>query len=151
MKAAAVAGNAVQNATPVVQMLDASTGSATLQANMLEGPITQVTGAARTIISGRTMAVDTPSSTAYVITASGLSIVPLTPAAVSDRPLPTPRGAVNLASYQTAVAPNGLLSIFGQNLGITEIAASLTLRPYVRTAAGQIVLNCSNGCRQLRQ
>ena len=44
-------------------------------------------------------------------------------------PLPAQRGAVNLASYQTAVAANGLLSIFGQNLGTTEIATSAPLPP----------------------
>jgi uncharacterized protein (TIGR03437 family) len=34
---------------------------------------------------------------------------------------------VNLASYQTQVSPNGLISIFGQNLGQLEIAGTTPL------------------------
>src|SRR5262249_12949629 len=54
-------------------------------------------------------------------------LIPLTPVAAADRPQPYARGAVNLASYQTAVAGNGLLSIFGQNLGASESQSALPL------------------------
>jgi uncharacterized protein (TIGR03437 family) len=73
------------------------------------------------------MAIDASGNSAYVITASGLSIVPLTPVPAADRPVPANRGTVNLASYQTQVSPNGLISIFGQNLGQLEIAGSTPL------------------------
>jgi uncharacterized protein (TIGR03437 family) len=98
-----------------------------LQVNALEGPLTQATATARTIVAGRTMAVDPSGSTAYVITVSGLSVIPLTPVTPADRPQPFARGAVNLASYQTQVAPNGWLSIFGQNLAANDEAASTPL------------------------
>ena len=123
----APAANAAATALPVVQILDVNTGLPALSVTALEGPLTQVTGTARTPISPRTMAIDVAGGSAYVITASGLSIVPLAPIPAADRPLPNPRGAVNLASYQPAVAANGLLSIFGQNLGASEVAPSLPL------------------------
>jgi len=111
---------------PTIQLVNANTGAVS-SLNALEGPVTQVTGTARAAMSGRSMAIDTSGSTAYVITVSGLSVIPLTPAPASSRPLPNTRGAVNLASYQTAVAPNGLLSIFGTNLGANDIAGSTPL------------------------
>jgi uncharacterized protein (TIGR03437 family) len=84
-------------------------------------------GAARATVPGRTIVVDPSTTTAYVLTVSGLSVVPLNPAAVTNRPLPNSRGAVNLASYQSAIAPNGLLSIFGQNLGDNAVFSSTPL------------------------
>lgn len=119
--------NTEPTTAPVVQIMNATTGASTLQVNALEGPITQVTGTGRGSISGRTMSIDSTNAIAYVITTSGLSIVPLTPVATTDRPVPNQHGAVNLASYQQLVASNGLLSIFGQNLGASEVAATMPL------------------------
>ena len=124
---AVTAVNSLPTTAPTVQIMNAATGASSLQVNALEGPITQVTGAGRANISGRTMAIDAANATAYVITTSGLSIIPLTPTAASDRPVPNQRGAVNLASYQLQVAPNGLLSIFGQNLASSEVAGTMPL------------------------
>ncbi|PWT99660.1 MAG: hypothetical protein C5B51_26645 [Terriglobia bacterium] len=121
------AANAQPTTPPVILVMDATTGAPMLQANALEGPITQVTGAARATISGRTMAIDAAAATAYVITTSGLSIIPLSPVAAADRPQPAQKGAVNLASYQLPVASNGLLAIFGQNLASSESASSAPL------------------------
>jgi uncharacterized protein (TIGR03437 family) len=118
--------NTVPTTAPVVQIMNATTGGSTLQVNALEGPITAA-GGARAIISGRTMAVDSANAIAYVITTSGLSVIQLTPPAASGRPVPNQNGAVNLGSFQKPVAPNGLLSIFGQNLGASELAGSLPL------------------------
>ena len=124
---AVTATNTAPTTAPVVQIMNATTGSSTLQVNALEGPITQIVGAGRGSISGRTMAIDSANAFAYVITTSGLSIIPLTPAAATDRPSPNQNGAVNLGSYQKQVAANGLLSIFGQNLGASEVAGSMPL------------------------
>jgi uncharacterized protein (TIGR03437 family) len=123
----ATAPNAPPPNAPVVQILNAATGAPMLQVNAHEGPLTQATATARTIIAGRTMAIDPSGSTAYVITVSGLSVIPLTPVTPADRPQPFARGAVNLASYQAQVAPNGWLSIFGQNLAANDEAASTPL------------------------
>ena len=126
----AVAAGAVATTFPTVQLLNATTGVPSLQVNALEGPLTQVAPGARASISGRTMAVDASGSNAYVITASGLSIVALSPIAAADRPAPNPGGAVNLGSYQAAMAANGLLSIFGQNLGTSQVPGSTPL-PFI--------------------
>ena len=119
--------NTVPTTAPVVQIMNATTGSSTLQVNALEGPFTQVAGAARASISGRTMAIDSANAIAYVITTSGLSIIPLSLPAAAGRPMPNQNGAVNLGSFQKPVASNGLLSIFGQNLGASELAGSMPL------------------------
>ncbi|HEV8148060.1 MAG TPA: hypothetical protein VGP79_16840 [Bryobacteraceae bacterium] len=122
------AANTLPTTAPTVDIVDATTGAQIRQAPMLEGPQTTLAaGGARATISARTMAIDASGNTAYVITASGLSIVPLTPVVGADRPLPANRGTVNLASYQAQVSPNGLISIFGQNLGQLEIAGSTPL------------------------
>jgi uncharacterized protein (TIGR03437 family) len=63
------------------------------------------------------MAVDATGAVAYALTASGLSILPLDPPGVEDRPLINQNGAVNLTSYTSAFAPGSLVSIFGRNLG----------------------------------
>ena len=116
---------------PTISLADARTGSATAQFSALEGPLTQTTaigpGGGRTSVSGRTMVVDSSGAAAYAITVSGLSIVPLTAVAASQKPTVSRGGAVNLASYQAAVAVNGLLSIFGTNLGSSAQASTTPL------------------------
>ena len=124
---APAAANTLPTATPIIQLADTNTGNPLLQVPALEGPSTAVAATARGAVPGRTMAIDAASGMAYVITTSGLSAIPLVPVAPADRPQPAARGAVNLGSYQTAVAQNGLLSIFGQNMGSTEAATSAPL------------------------
>jgi uncharacterized protein (TIGR03437 family) len=108
-------------------VVDATTGATRSSVPAIEGPLTQPVGTTSATIGGRTMAVDATGSTVYAISESGLSIIPLTPAAASVRPQIANKGAVNLASYQTTVAPNTLISIFGANLGATDTAASAPL------------------------
>lgn len=63
------------------------------------------------------MAVDSNGSTAYLLTASGLSVVSLnTGAAAQNRVQVNQNGVVNLASYLPNIAPGSLVAIFGQNL-----------------------------------
>ncbi len=123
----ASSANALPTTQPSVQVLNANTGNPTLQIPALEGPISQATAAARVPIAGRTMAINSTGTVAYVITTSGLSIINLTAVPASARPLPNQRGTVNLGSYQTAIAPNGLISIFGQNLASSAVATGTPL------------------------
>lgn len=118
---------ALPAAPPTVQTLDVTTGATLRQVSALEGPLTQVAAAGRATIGGRTMAIDSTGGTAYAITISGLSIIPLAPVLPAERPQPNLRGTVNLASYQAAMAPNGLISIFGQNLGDNDVAETAPL------------------------
>ncbi|MBV8731066.1 MAG: hypothetical protein JO336_14765, partial [Acidobacteriia bacterium] len=89
---------------PIIEILDANTGNVVSQVEALEGPITQVAANARASISGRTMAIDAAGANAYVITTSGLSIIPLAAVSAPNRPQINPGGAVNLASYRLPVA-----------------------------------------------
>jgi uncharacterized protein (TIGR03437 family) len=104
---------------------DLTTGTlrTTATANALESPASQVIGAARVLSPGRTMAVDAQAASAYVLTASGLSIVPLTQSTAST-PQTSNAGVVNLANFQTRIAPTGLVGIFGKNLATTATSAA---------------------------
>jgi uncharacterized protein (TIGR03437 family) len=123
----ASAANALPATQPTVQVMNANTGNSTLQIPALEGTITQASATARVPIAGRTMAINSTGTIAYVITTSGLSVINLSSVPASARPLPNQKGTVNLGSYQTAIAPNGLISIFGQNLAASAVAAGTPL------------------------
>jgi len=125
--AVAATATSLPSAPPSIRLLNAFTGGVISQATALEGPLTTVAGTARVTINGRTMAIDSTGSTAYVITASGLSIVSFTPVSAGTRPQINRNGAVNLASLQATVAPNTWLSIFGQNLAGSDVASSSPL------------------------
>jgi uncharacterized protein (TIGR03437 family) len=112
----------------MVELVDVNTGNTTRTVPALEGPLLQLTGTQRAPVNSRTIAIDSAGTSAYALTTSGLSIFsldPPTPAANS--PQVFPKGAVNAASYQTPIAQNGIVSIFGKNLGDTVPASSLPL------------------------
>jgi uncharacterized protein (TIGR03437 family) len=100
-----------------IQLVDATTGNVTRTFSALEGPESTVIGTGRATISGRTMVVNPAMTFAYVITSSGISVIPLTTASPAVAPKVNPNGVVNLASYLPSVAPGGLISIFGSGLG----------------------------------
>ncbi len=103
----------------LVELVDVSSQAATASANALEGPSTQVTGAARVNVSGRTMSYNAASSMVYAISTSGLSLIPMTPATTANVPQVSSGGIVDLADFQPRIAPGGLFSIFGKNLAST--------------------------------
>jgi uncharacterized protein (TIGR03437 family) len=76
------------------------------------------------------MALDPSGPTAYVLTASGLSVIPLDAPAGGQQAVPQVpgNGVVNTANYLGSVAPGGLISIFGRNLGATASASGAPLR-----------------------
>jgi uncharacterized protein (TIGR03437 family) len=81
--------------------------------------------------------VDFTGSTAYILTTSGLSVVALGASQqIPTQPggaLPTnlilvnQNGVVNAANYRTSIAPGSVVSLFGQNLGSAETAATTPL------------------------
>ena len=85
----------------------------------------------RVNIDARTLAVDMPDNTAYAVTSSGLSIIPIDVQPNTDRPVPARNGVVNVGSYNTTISPNGLISIFGQNLGATASASTSPLPTFL--------------------
>jgi uncharacterized protein (TIGR03437 family) len=108
--------NAAVTDAGVVELVDIDTGRVMGTANALEGPLATGTATQRINTNGRTMAVDAGGNTAYVLTTSGLSIIPIDRAPAADRPQVMTNGIVNTANYQASVAPNGLVAIFGKNL-----------------------------------
>jgi uncharacterized protein (TIGR03437 family) len=136
----------------LVEIIDVQTQRTTATAAGLEGPLTAAVGTARAIVPGRLMAVDGSATTAYIVTASGLSIIPLTATANQTAPTITNNGVVNTASYTAGLAPNSLVSIFGRNLAQSAAASfplptvlggvCVTLNnsplPLLATSSGQI-------------
>jgi len=133
--------------------VDSNTLRTLATAQTLEGPLAVAAGTARVNISGRLMAVDAGGQSAYILTASGLSIIPLTASSTQNAPVLTGNAVVNTANYTAGIAPGGLISIFGRNLGTTAAAATTTLPtvlggacvtlnnapiPLLATSAGQI-------------
>jgi uncharacterized protein (TIGR03437 family) len=99
-----------------------SSGQVTASAASLEGPAAAALTGQRTNVSGRTMAVDASGSNAYLLTTSGLSVIPLGSAAGQTVPLLSANAMVNSANFQAAVAPGGLVSIMGKNLAASATA-----------------------------
>ena len=118
---------ALASDTPVLELVDSTSGAVTRQSPALEGPLSTVVGTGRANVNGRTLAVDAAGTTAYAITTSGLSIVPLDVQNPVDRPVISQGGIVSNASYTPAVAPNSVISIFGRNLGNLENASTSPL------------------------
>jgi len=119
---------------PTVDLIDANTGMPRGSAAVLEGPLATQIGTRRVNVSGRTMAVDSSGSTAYVLTTAGLSIVPLSTtqpgqpgAGPASAILLNQNGVVDTASYQRPIAPGTVVAMFGQNLASAATAASVPL------------------------
>lgn len=119
--------NATVTEAPAIELVNATTGLTMRTAAALEGPVSAVVGTQRVNIDGRTMAVDASLENAYVLTASGLNIVPLTTPVITERPAVPPAGVVNVGNFTATAAPNGLISIFGQNLAAPATASAAPL------------------------
>ncbi|MBI3210339.1 MAG: beta-propeller fold lactonase family protein [Candidatus Solibacter usitatus] len=114
-------GNATATDLPVIEVADSTTGNIVRQFTAIEGPISTVTGTQRANISGRQMAVDSTGTTAYVISASGLSVIPLDVQPPAERPQFTQQGSLaNMANGAAALSPGTLVTINGRNLAASE-------------------------------
>ena len=149
------AANSVVTDPPTVELVDANTGTPRGQAMpALEGPLSTQVGTQRVNVGARMMAVDPAGTTVYLLTTSGLTIVPLAAPGPQNRVSVNPNGVVNGASYQTNLAPGSIVSLFGQNVA-SDAAVSGTLPavlggtcvtidnravPLVMTSGGQINL-----------
>jgi len=146
------AGNAAPADAGLAEVVDVTTFQTAASAAGLESPATIARTGQRVNVLGRSMAVDPAGANAFVITASGLSIVPM-PNSSTPAPSVPASGVVNVANFQPAVAPNGLIAIIGRNLASTASATSSTLPtilggtcvtlnnsplPLIATSAGQI-------------
>jgi uncharacterized protein (TIGR03437 family) len=121
------AANATPSDTGLVEVVDLNTQRTTATAGALEMTSVIARAGARVNVAGRSMVLDSAGTTAFVLTASGLSVVPLATGNQQNLPQVPGSGVVNTANYQTAVAPGGLISIFGTNLASAATAASSPL------------------------
>jgi uncharacterized protein (TIGR03437 family) len=129
----------VVTAPPVVEVANATTGATVRQLPAVEGPISIQTGNARVNVNGRQIVVDPVDNTAYLITASGLSIVPLEAPVAADRPVFNAAGVVNSANGKTTLAPGSLITINGRGLG-----ADATSDPPYPTRLGGVCVTLNN-------
>ena len=114
-----------------IELVDTNSGNVTRRLEMLEGPAATVNNQRQNVI-GRSMIVDATGTSAYVLTASGLSIVPLDQTVpVADRPAPNQNGTVSLASYLPGTAQGGLITVFGRNLADTATANQSAALPTI--------------------
>ncbi len=119
--------NAAVTDAGLIELVDATSGNTMRAATSLEGSPSAVTGNGRVTTNARSLYVDPTGDTAYAVTSSGLSIIPLAPINPRDRPNVNNNGVVSEASYLPTVAAGGLVSIFGQNLGQNVTASTSTL------------------------
>jgi uncharacterized protein (TIGR03437 family) len=118
------AANQVITDPPAVEVVDIATGQVRGTYAALEGPLAAVVATGRANVGGRTMAVDADGGAAFVLTTSGISIVPLSNPPASARPAISANGIVNIASQLPAVAAGTPVSIYGRNLGADARAES---------------------------
>lgn len=119
--------NTVVSDTSSVELVDANSGATTRAVPALEGPLSRLIGNQRANVDGRLMAVDAGLTNAYILTMSGLSIIPLDVVPPAARPMVPTNGVVNVGTYTAGAAPNGLISIFGSNLGADATAIDTPL------------------------
>jgi uncharacterized protein (TIGR03437 family) len=127
MQPVVAAANVLVSEAPTVELVDANTGQTVRSSPALEGPMATQVGTSRANVIGRSLAVDPSGTTAYALTTSGLSIIPLEAVPAADRPAVNRDGVVNLASYVPSLAPGALVSIFGRNLAAAATANSTPL------------------------
>ena len=130
-----------QNASDagVIEVVDVNSGRTLSFANALEGPLASQVGTQRVNTNGRTMAIDAGAATVYVLTTSGLSVLPLdanSNATVRDTPTINRNGTVSMASFLPQFATGSLISIFGRNLGTSASGAE---PPYPTVMGGTCV------------
>jgi hypothetical protein len=110
-----------------LEMVNLVTGEDTLLAVAPENPLTSVFGTTRSNVTPRQMVVDSAGTTAYAITLSGLSVMPLAIAGTDTRPAIAPgaRGIVNSADGTQNIRPGSFITITGANLASAAVADSV--------------------------
>jgi uncharacterized protein (TIGR03437 family) len=109
--------NAAATDAGSIELVDVTTGNTLFTTTTLEGQLSTVSGNGRAVIGGRAMAVDANGTTVYVLTTSGLTVVPMAPQNANTAPQLQNNGVVNTANFLPNLAPGGLVSIFGNRLG----------------------------------
>jgi hypothetical protein len=112
---------------PTIEMVDLGTGARSLVGVAAENPVLSAFGTTRLNIPPRQMAVDS-KGIVYLITLSGLSVIPTTQSGTSTRPqIAAARGVINATDGSTTVRPGSFISVNGANLASAGVADDLPL------------------------
>jgi YVTN family beta-propeller protein len=109
-----------------LELVNIPGGNDTLIGVVPENPVFSVFGTTRFNANPRMMVVDSAATTAYAITLSGLSVIPLAPASTSTAPVINSgtSAIVNSADGSTNITPGSFITISGQNLASAAIAST---------------------------
>jgi hypothetical protein len=109
---------------PTLLLNNIATGNTGLVAVAGEQPRYTFFGTTRTNLPARLMAVD-PAGTAYVITLSGLSVIPLNLNGTPTPQIAAAKGVVNAADGTTVLKPGSFVTISGSGLASTATPVML--------------------------
>ena len=109
-----------------VELIDTRTGADSVVAIAPDNPVQSLFGNFRVNVPSRQMAVDS-KGTAYNITLSGLSVMPLSLSAVANRPQIAAgnRGIVNATDGTSTFKPGSFITINGTNLAADSTAETI--------------------------
>ncbi len=148
-----ITATATSDARPILELVDIANGSPTLLAVAPENPRFTILGlTTRFNIPPRSMVIDA-NNVAYIITVSGLSVVPLTPGGAPAPQIAATRGIVNSRDGSSNLLVGGFVTVNGSNLASAATANTLpaptvlggscvifndVALPLLQTSSGQI-------------
>lgn len=88
-----------------------------------ENPVTSVFGTTRQNTPPRMMVANSAGTTAYAVTLSGLTVIPL--ASTNQSTQPAISGIANATSGSATIQPGSFITITGQNLASTAVATTV--------------------------
>jgi YVTN family beta-propeller protein len=147
-----IGATAADEQRPTLELVNVPSGQATLIGPVAEQPRYTVFGTTRTNVPARQMVVDN-AGTAYLVTLSGLSVVPLTVNGAPRPQLAATRSIVNATDGTTTLRPGSFVNVVGTWLADTATADLLPAPtvlggscvtfndvslPLFRTSSGQI-------------
>ncbi len=129
---ASIAATTTDDPRAILEKVDIVAGTDSEVAVAPEQPQFSVFGTTRFNANPRQMVVDSAGATAYAITISGLSVIPLAPSSASTQPVINSgaTGIVNAADGSANITPGSFITLSGQNLA-TKAAASTVPPPTV--------------------
>jgi YVTN family beta-propeller protein len=148
-----VAATVTSDARPTLEVVDLRDNSITLIGALAENPVTSLFGNTRANVPPRQMAVDA-AGTAYIVSLSGLTVVPLTAGAAARPQIAGATAVVNATDGTRNFSPGSFVTVSGSNLAAPAVSEDLPAPtvlggscvtfsdyslPLLQTSSGQIV------------
>lgn len=116
------------DARPVLELVDIRTGAESVVAVAPDNPPTVALGTQRLYVPARQLAVDSHGN-AYLVSLSGLAIVPLQTGGPVERPVIAPGGSgiLNANDGSANFGPGAFITVSGSNLASTATAGDVPL------------------------